>query len=299
MKHWINKYLKASIKVLIPKKILLKYRQYKLKKESHMRLKKRETLYLGIHLVDHCNLNCIGCDNFSCIADEKYHSVQTLENDFKRIYELAKGRISLISLLGGEPLLHPELLTILNNAGKYFSGVDLRIVTNGILLLKQENIFWETCRNNNIKVLITKYPINLPFDKIEKRAKIHGTILQYKNDTEILAKRMHKIPLNLFGTENINESYEFCYKSNTCMILDEGKIYTCATIPYIKYFNKQFGTNVEVSEKDYIDIYSIKNVEEIFDFLIKPVPFCRYCNTKAPVYDIKWDISKKQISEWI
>ena len=110
---------------------------------------------------------------------------------------------------------------------------------------------------------------------------------------------MHKIPLNLNGTEDIRTSFELCYKSNYCIMLDEGKIYTCSTIPYIKHFNKYFGTNLEVSENDYIDIYSVENVEEIFDFLCKPMPFCRYCNVKGLVYNIKWGKSKKEISEWI
>ena len=295
----IVKWVKICVKAVFPKKILLLYRLYKVRKKSHERLKKREKLHLSIHLTDHCNLNCKGCDNFSCIADEKYHSVQSLENDFKRIYELAEGRINSISLLGGEPLLHPELISIMNNAGKYFSGASLSLVTNGILLLKQDKIFWETCRKNNIKVTITKYPINLPFDEITKKAKNYGAILQYKGDTEILTRQMHKIPINLNGTENNQNSFEMCYKSNTCITLDEGKIYTCATIPYIKYFNKYFGMDMKVSENDYIDIYSVKNAEEIFDFLCKPMPFCRYCKTKEPVYDIKWEVTKKQLSEWV
>jgi MoaA/NifB/PqqE/SkfB family radical SAM enzyme len=272
---------------------------HSINKSSNKRLKKRKTLNLSVHLVDHCNLNCIGCDNFSCIADEKYHSVLSLENDFKRIYELADGCIEAISLLGGEPLLHPELIAILNIAGNYFSQSNLRLVTNGILLSKQENIFWETCKNNNIKVMITKYPIDLPFKEIEKKAKMHGTILEYYGNTGTKLKQMHKMPLNLEGTEDKQKSFKLCYKSNTCIMLDEGKIYTCATIPYIKYFNKQFGTNLEVSTEDYVDIYDVKNIDEVFDFLCKPMPFCRYCNTKHPLWGVEWETTKGEISEWI
>ncbi|MDR0683076.1 MAG: radical SAM protein [Dysgonamonadaceae bacterium] len=287
------------IKALVPYGILVLRQKVIQKYQQKRRLKKRKTLSLAIHLVDHCNLNCKGCDNFSCIADEKYHSVRSLENDFRRIFELAGGKIDGINLLGGEPLLHPELIKIINIAGKYFSRTNLGLVTNGVLLLKQEDIFWETCKNNNVKVIITKYPINLPFVKIEETAKKHGTLLQYFGDTGTMLKQMYKWPLNLQGTEDKQKSFELCFKSNTCMALDDGKIYTCATIPYIKYFNKYFETNLEVSEKDYIDIYSVKNIEEIFEFLRKPMPFCRYCNIKGVVHDIKWETSKKEISEWV
>lgn len=288
----------------IIKKILKTYLPYGIIKlaRSYLRKKKRRTLELSIHLTDHCNLNCKGCDNFSPVADEKYHCAGSLEKDFKRIYELAneKIRIGAVKLTGGEPLLHPELIKILNSAGKYFSKIDnLCIVTNGILLLKQESAFWETCKNNNIKVLITKYPIELPFNKIEEKAKAEGVVLDYFGNTQTELKRMHKMPLNLNGTEDFRKNFELCYKSIYCIMLDEGKIYTCSLVPYIKYFNKYFGTNLEVSKNDYIDIYSVQNMKEIFDFLCKPIPFCRYCNTKKPVYDIDWEISKKEITEWV
>jgi MoaA/NifB/PqqE/SkfB family radical SAM enzyme len=215
------------------------------------------------------------------------------------IFALQKKFGHTIQLLGGEPLLHPDLITILNIAGKYFSQYDLRIVTNGILLLKHENIFWETCKKNNIKVIIIKYPISLPFDEIEKTVKAYGTLLEYYGNTGTELEQMHKMPLDLYGTENIQKSFDLFYKSNSCIMLDEGKIYTCATIPYIKYFNKQFGTDLQVSKKDYVNIYAVKDIEEVFDFLCKPMPFCRYCNTKSPVYGISWEPSKKKITEWV
>jgi MoaA/NifB/PqqE/SkfB family radical SAM enzyme len=270
---------------------------YLSKKSSKFRLKQRKTLHLSIHLVDHCNLNCKGCDNFSCIADEKYHSVESLAKDFRRIYELAEGKIDSISLFGGEPLLHPELLRILDIAGEYFCKTDFRLVTNGILLSKQDDYFWAKCRQNNIK--ITKYPINLPFVQLEQTAREHNVILEYYGNTGFELKKMHKIPINPNGNENQQKSFELCYKANTCIMLDGGKIYTCATIPYIKYFNKRFGMDLKICEKDYIDIYGIKSINEVFEFLCKPMPFCRYCNTKESVYGIDWGVSKKEITEWI
>ena len=170
---------------------------------------------------------------------------------------------------------------------------------------KQSEIFWKACRSNNVKIVITKYPIRLPFNEIEKTAKKHGVKLTYFGQSRIVRhskiglKTLWKLPLNLQGTEDKKKSFELCHASNTCILLEEGKIYTCAPIPYIKYFNKHFGTNVEVSPNDYINIYEVKNIEEVFEFLCKPMPFCRYCNRREPVYGIDWDTSKKEISEWV
>lgn len=296
--------IKKAAKACLPYGFIVLYRLYRKhlqeKQLIRQRLRKRDKLRLVIHLADHCNLNCKGCDNFSPLADVKFNLLEIMEKDWKRIYDLTdKGKkIEKVELQGGEPLLRRDLLEIIGIAGKYFGCSDLSITTNGILLAKQPDQFWETCKNNNVKVTITKYPISLPLAEIEETAKKHGTLLQYYGDTGTVVKTLHKIPLNLQGNENHRKSFELCYKSNTCIYLNEGKIYTCGTIPYIKYFNKYFGTALEVSEKDYIDIYAVKSIEEVFDFLCEPMPFCRYCNTKKPVYGMNWEISKKEISEW-
>jgi MoaA/NifB/PqqE/SkfB family radical SAM enzyme len=47
---------------------------------------------------------------------------------------------------GGEPLLHPRILEIFTIARKYFPRTDLSFMTNGLLLLKMPEIFWETCK---------------------------------------------------------------------------------------------------------------------------------------------------------
>jgi hypothetical protein len=59
--------------------------------------------------VDHCNLNCKGCTAFSPVAEEKFMDVNMFERDCERLAELTGGKIELIDLLGGEPLLHPKI----------------------------------------------------------------------------------------------------------------------------------------------------------------------------------------------
>ena len=294
----VREWLKKTAKIFLPSKTVVIIRQFLQKRMAKKRLKKRKTLHFEIHLTHHCNLNCTGCSVFSSIADEFFCDVQSIENDLKQIYKLAHGQIDSIFLQGGEPLLHPQLIEILNITRQHFSGVDISILTNGLLLMAQESIFWETCRENNIGIRMTKYPVNLPFDKIETKAKEHNIDIIYWGKSGFVTKTMRKMPLNLSGTESIKTSFELCYRSNSCILLDEGKIYTCNIIPRIKWFNRQFGTKLEISKFDYIDIYSVNSIDEIFDFLHKPVPFCRYCNMREPVYGIKWGKSKKEISEW-
>jgi MoaA/NifB/PqqE/SkfB family radical SAM enzyme len=265
------------------------------------RLECRKILRFSVHLTDHCNLNCKGCDNFSPIADKKYLDIRIFEQDCRRISELTKRKIEAIHLMGGEPLLHPQNIDILDIAGEFFetSKRQIKIITNGILLLKQSDKFWKTCKKNNIEIYISVYPIYLNRDKINKLGNKYGINIKYLENPNLGSKIMHRLPLDINGNQNQNDSFLLCYRANSCILLEEGKIYTCATIPFIKYFNNYFNKQLLITENDYIDIYKIETVDEIFKFLCKPMPFCRYCNIKDSVYGVEWSISKKDISEWI
>ena len=253
---------------------------------------------LHIHLTDHCNLNCRGCDNFSPLSPEVFADIAVFERDCARISELSDG-LQEIQILGGEPLLHPQVIDFLNIARKYFPKATLKMVTNGVLLLKQETDFWEACRRNNIEIMVTKYPVKIDHEAIERHVKNQNVKFSFYGNTANVEKNMQCMPLDLSGKQNARDSFLRCGSANRCISLDNGKIYTCAIIPYVKYFNAHFGKNLAVTEADYLDIYKVKNMDEIVDFLCKPMPFCRFCNPKGMIWDIGYGVSKKDIREWI
>lgn len=140
-----------------------------------MEHKPRNLLRFNVDLTDHCNLNCNGCGHFSPIANEKYLDPISFEKDCKRLSELTNGKVERIELMGGEPLLHPQLIDIICIARKYFEG-KITIMTNGVLLLKQSDIFWTTCRNNKIDIDMTVYPIKIDVENIKKKAEQFNVI---------------------------------------------------------------------------------------------------------------------------
>lgn len=258
--------------------------------------KQKKLLEFEVHLCDHCNLNCTGCDHFSPLANKTFLDAKCFEQDCTRLAELTNGKIDAIRLLGGEPLLHPDLCSIIPIARHSFPTAAISVVTNGVLLLKQSEEFWQCCHENNVTITTTKYPINLDYDAIDALAETHGVTLEYWGG--VTKTTVHYV-LDTEGTQNPQESYKLCFKSNACIQLKEGKLYTCATIPYIKYFNQHFNKDLQVTENDYIDIYKAKDIDEILAFLSKPMPFCRYCNVENTGFGLKWGLSKKEISEWV
>lgn len=290
-----------NIKKLIPYKIVLFRRELlpSLRRITKKNMRKKDMIpILHLHLTDHCNLNCRGCDNFSPLASEIYTDIEVFERDCTRMAELAKGRVEEVQLLGGEPLLHPQIVTFMKIARKCFPKNPIKIVSNGILLTKQKEEFWNACRKYNIEIIVTKYPVKLDYDHIEECVKGQGISFNYYGNTKSVDKTMQCIPLDLEGKQDATDSFLRCSRANRCISLDNGKIYTCSLIPYVKYFNKYYDKNLDVSSKDYIDIYEVTSLDEILNFVSKPMPFCRYCNIKGIIWDVGFGVSKRDITEW-
>jgi hypothetical protein len=297
-KQGLKSKLKKILKLFVPYGLWVIYCDFPEKKREKNRLKPRKQLSLHIHLVDHCNLNCRGCDNFSPLAHEKNIDISIFERDCAKISELTHGRIEELQLLGGEPLLHPQITVFPGIARKYFKEDPIKIITNGTLLLKQTKEFWYECQKNNIQIVMTNYPIKIDNNAIELLAKKYKVSFRYYGSTGTHLKTMLCDPIDLEGRQDPEESFKKCHRANTCIELNDGKLYTCETIPNVKYFNSHFNQKLEVTEQDYIDIYKANDIQELFDFLCKPVPFCRYCDRVNRQIGIKWSVSRKEISEW-
>jgi organic radical activating enzyme len=269
-----------------------------------LRLRKKP-LYISINITNHCNLNCAYCSAYSPLSDEEYYKKEDLEKDLTRLKELyslqnnSKLKTPAFSICGGEPLLHPDLCEIMHIVREKFQNTVIFIITNGILLNKLPDSFWEACANNKIAIQITKYPIKLPINDIREKARLYNVFLDYyvtKNEKH--SKTFWKYVLDTEGKQNIKKQFSLCNVANRCPIMYKGKI-GCIRVIYNDIINNYFNLNLEVTEKDYCDIYKIKSIDEIIDFIRTPIPYCRHCNWHKTVIGLEWHPSKKIISEWI
>ncbi|MDR0764691.1 MAG: hypothetical protein LBE65_03765 [Synergistaceae bacterium] len=294
----MRQYTKEVIKKIIPEYILQVRRNYLANKRHREGPKRRKLLKFEMHLADHCNLNCKGCNHFSpLVVKEKFLDAGIFKKDCERIAGLSGGLLEGIRFMGGELLLHKNVVDILNTGRKYFPKATLDIVTNGILLPKQPKEFWETCGKNGIHIHISKYPIKINNDEIDGLARQYNVkILRLSANTGL---QWHEMKLDVKGGQNMEENFRLCPQANNCINLYEGKLYTCPTIAYIQYLNEYHGENFVVTEEDYIDIYKARSMDEILDFLCKPVQFCRYCDIKKWNATVEWGVSKKERKEWI
>lgn len=264
-----------------------------------LRLQKQPRLsYFVLNILDHCNLRCKGCDHFACIAEERFVSLDNIKNDVKRFSEIMHGAVTRIGVMGGEPLLHPDLIEILQVTRQAFPDSLIQLVTNGLLLLRMSEEFWNCCSENDIVIVNTKYPINQNYDLMQQTAMNHNVKFEFYGQTGEVQKTSYKMPMDINGRQNPVKSFWECYHGNFCPLLMDGKFYPCTVAPNTRHFNKKFETDMELESGDYLDIYKIQSAEEIFEFLAKPKPFCRYCMTDKRSFGHPWERSKQQMSEW-
>lgn len=256
--------------------------------------------YMVVNILDHCNLRCKGCDHFACIAEPYFVPEETIHRDIKRMSDLLKhDNVIQIGVMGGEPLLHPELNKILKDIRNCFPYTIIRLTTNGLLLMKQDEEFWKTCRENKVTIVNTKYPINLDFEGMIGKAREENVSFKFFEGTgDHLVKKSFKKIINLEGTSNPVKSFANCHISNYGNFLMEGKLYGCPfSCQSYRIFNKRYNQNLRLTEGDYLDIYKIKDMRDIFEFASKPRNYCRYCSGLSPKFD--WTRSKQEITEWI
>lgn len=276
-----------------------------------------EEFYLEVNLADHCNLNCQCCDHFSPIAEKTFLDFDQYVRDINRIAELSGGKIGLMKLQGGEPLLNPRVIDYMKVTREVFKNSPICLFTDGLLLPRigerVEDNFWEAVKKCDVEIRMTKYPIPIDLDRIIKVAESYGIPTTFDPPpsgggaclwifSEIGALDYHGIKHSVkhpFDLSGLQEKWRWvsCYQFNESQVLRDGKVYTCPMIPYAHYFNKAFHQNLEVKEDCYIDIYKAESIEEITEFCSHRTSFCDYCAVHQRT-TLDWKQSTHDITEW-
>ena len=246
---------------------------------------------IDIPVVNHCNLNCKCCDHFAPLADPCFADVQQYDKLMSRLFQIMHGRkIYRINLMGGEPLLHPQLGQFCEITRKFFPDTHICVVTNGILTAKLNEL--QTCfEQHNIEVVKTRYYKGKKFYKTNlsccKQENNHYEICNNRSSNFVeIAKRADK------------DMQDF-YSEFPCVQLNlNGDFYSCIIPANIEILNKYFNENFEVIKgKDYINIFEIEDIQPVLDMNKQlKIPFCDYCLNKEIV---EWGISKYERTEWI
>ena len=257
--------------------------------------------YLEHHIVDHCNLNCVGCSHFSPLADQWFENLEDFKKDFSKLASMTE--VGTSRLMGGEPLLHPQVTEFIKIARELFPNTDLQLVTNGLLLSKRKDEIMDLCNDLHVTICVSDYHI------IDLKKALEGfkyTRVDYK-------ARLYNVCLDPFGSRNNIDSFNHCdLHIFHWYYFQGGRFYPCCIFANIQHFNKYFKKELEESdisefmtlrtpEKDEISISIHEHtIEEVEQFLNIPKEVCKYCDTIQRQKAYKdFCVSKREMLEWI
>lgn len=113
--------------------------------------------YFEVPITDSCNLNCKGCLFASNMTKGIQHiRFDTLVKDARRMSELFYD-IPWIRILGGEPLMPPNITEILRTYREYFPDSEVDLCTNGLLIPSMRETFWDCIKKERILIHISGY----------------------------------------------------------------------------------------------------------------------------------------------
>lgn len=165
-----------------------------------------ETPHLSLETNFTCNLTCKACYNRNKDHIKPLNQIQE-----EILYAISKRKLETISIIGGEPTLHPNLLEIIQFIRK--QGIFCQLLSNGILFLEDDE---DTLLKDCIKAGVNRIVVHVDEGQEHYHKDIKSVIVKLFNKLE-----KNKIPFALTVTiynetksglpEIIKEYMEYSY----------------------------------------------------------------------------------------
>ncbi len=228
-----------------------------------------------VYPVDHCNLTCLDCNHASPVLPRRFADPRQILEDFRKLFPVYRCRT--ITLLGGEPLLHPELPAIIANLRKTKVSRYISLVTNGILL---DRISDETLDALNL-IEISRYPGGgLTTEGLAAFRKRAG---EFQTEVRVYRYERFRMTFASLGTADdalVGRVFRACKIANLwgCHVIHDGYLYKCPQGGYVPRIPGCAATHA--AEEDGLRLGSgpeFGAALEGFFSSEEPLKACRYC----------------------
>jgi hypothetical protein len=217
--------------------------------------------------------------------------------DFERDLKQLREKIDMLlrfRLLGGEPLLVPNVGEYIEVARRIFPESEIEVVTNGLPLPNMEKSFFDAVRKNEVMISISAYKPTMKIkDGIISVLSRYNVMFRFTNDNIDVFHR--NLTLKKIHDESV--SWKKC-NSSRCIFFRHGKIYKCPIAGMIKEFGEHYNVPFEVD--DGIDIYedALDTCEKVKRLALHPVEACKYCAEDMEL--IPWQtLNKPELKDWL
>jgi hypothetical protein len=228
------------------------------------------------NVVEHCNLKCALCDHSSPLLPRKFADLESFRADLRVLSSVL--HLDELKLLGGEPLLHPDLVSFLQVARESGLAERITLVTNGVLLHRADPKIFDW-----IDMLwISTYPgvkIRADLTALRKLAQERGFRLRLK---AIAAFRQTALNSRNGNDALVSRIYRSCHLAHvwSCHTIHEGRYFKCSPAPFLQPRMALRGTAVDNRPRDGVAIHGnpmLRSDLERYLASAEPLEACFYC----------------------
>lgn len=225
----------------------------------------------------HCNLKCAHCSHMAPFTSAKLPPLESFAMDVGRLSEALHAHD--IRLVGGEPLLNPQIVEFLKIARASGIADTVMVTTNGLLLNSMKDEFWE----NVDFIWLSQYPGASPKDKMIERFRARAAESNTRFDVDptfffraTITTEAHPAD---WMTRMIYRTCESAHRFH-CHMIHEGRLFKCACPPFMPEYLARMGRNGYDSSVDAFPIHQADDLlKELTAFLFsdRPLEACRNC----------------------
>jgi organic radical activating enzyme len=185
---------------------------------------------IEVSAAKHCNLTCRSCSHLSPLYRKANADIESVSATLRLLAKSYRARTCKI--LGGEPLLHPQLPDLIDAIRRTGICDRILIATNGVLLPRMPAEFWARID----EVTVSMYPGHALDDetilRMRETAEAHGVIL----DVSLVNNFRYAFSQTKNGSpELVDRIFRTCQIAHVwrCHTVENGRFYRCPPSVFI------------------------------------------------------------------
>jgi organic radical activating enzyme len=260
---------------------------------------------VSISITDVCNLTCSECFSFNNLklkGHQDWNQQKDLFQQFSKDINFTE-----LEILGGEPLLHPDLESWVFGIRQLWPDSKLFVTTNGTRLLTTKNLY-SLLQNNQVILNISlhgynnqeitdsimdflQHPINTSTGLVDDGATLvikyldtNGVKIQLVNDQKFI--KQNNFIENKFYHSNPKKAHQVCSMKH-CHVFYNAKLHKCNLTYAVPNANQQLDLNLDSYSINLLKQYepmeadwSYERKKEFLDNINQEIPQCALCSEK-------------------
>jgi len=226
-------------------------------------------------VTDHCNLSCRHCDHASPLLPAKLADVGQYQRDVERLARVLCAEE--FRVIGGEPLLHPDLVALLTIAKASHISKVITLVTNGVLLHNAPAAIWGLID----RLWVSVYPrvaLQVDLDDVRRRCEENGIVLD-RRDIQVFKQTL--VNTKIEDPALVQQIFDRCMIAHRwrCYTIHEGRFYKCSPAPFMAARLKLRGVAFSAPD-DGVPIDEVPGLSERLQAYLsctQPLAACSYC----------------------